>query len=290
MTTRQKKNQRPQLSMTMTARILKPQKTERVFLAYMAELLQEDLGMERQVCPTKLQRRESPCPCDAKRRYRSNMISNATPSPHTISTPNSANASRVATFLGRKTDEEKRRYKKLEDQVMADPLRKSPGVITTLSKTADNKLKEAKKPVLALIDEACQSTELESLLVRVHNTETLLPIPFFLGDPKQLRATVKTHSQNTEDHTVNPFADHLIISFFERLWSRDFETYMFKEQYRPAEGLGGVFNNLFHGRKRTNAIYIYTYITRSRIIQRLKQPSTSFIVTMDYSTTFSMCG
>lgn len=228
-------------------------------------------------------------PVRCKTQVSSNMISNATPSPQTISMPNSANASRVATFLGRKTDEGKRRYKKLEDQLMADPLRKSPGVITTLSKTADNKLKEAKKPVLAILDEACQSTELESLLVRAHNTETLLQI-IFLGDLKQLRATVKTHSQNTEDHTVNPFADHLIISFFERLWSRDFETYMFKEQYRPAEGLGGVFNNLFHGRKRTNAIYIYTYITRSRIIQRLKQPSTSFIVTMDYSTTFSMCG
>lgn len=72
---------------------------------------------------------------------------------------------------------------------MADTLRKSPGVITTLSKTADNKLKEAKKPVVAIIDEACQFTELESLLVWAHNTGTLLQI-IFLGDPKQLRATV----------------------------------------------------------------------------------------------------
>ena len=38
-----------------------------------------------------------------------------------------------------------------EDELMTDTLRKSDGVITTLSKTADNKLKEGKKPVVALI-------------------------------------------------------------------------------------------------------------------------------------------
>ena len=53
------------------------------------------------------------------------------------------------------------------------------------SKTADNKLKNTEKPVVAFIDEACQSTELETLLVWAHNTETLLLL-VFLGDPKQL--------------------------------------------------------------------------------------------------------
>lgn len=80
----------------------------------------------------------------------------------------------------------------------------------------------------------------------------------FLGDPKQLRATVKTHGQNTKDHIVNIFADHFLISFFKCLWSRDCETYLSTEQYRLAECLEEVSSDLFHGRKRTNAIYIYT--------------------------------
>ena len=53
------------------------------------------------------------------------------------------------------------------------------------SKTADNTLKKTKKPVVAVIDEACQSTELGTLLVWAHNTETSLLL-VFLGDPKQL--------------------------------------------------------------------------------------------------------
>ena len=46
----------------------------------------------------------------------------------------------------------------------------SGAVIATLSKTADNKLKEGEKPVVALIDGACQSMEHEHLLIWVHDT------------------------------------------------------------------------------------------------------------------------
>ena len=155
-------------------------------------------------------------------------------------------------FARGKTDEEITRYQWLEDQLMIDTLRKSKGVITTLSKTGDNKLNKAKKPVVAVIDEACQSTELETLLVWAHNTETLLLL-VFLGDPKQLRGTVKSYNQNTSDNLVNPFANQMIISFFERLWIRNFDTYMFTEQYRLAEGLEEVFNHLFYNGKITNA-------------------------------------
>ena len=81
----------------------------------------------------------------------------------------------------------------------------SSGIATTLSKTADNKLKNAKKSVAAIIDEACQSTELETLLVWAHNTETLIQI-IFLDDPLQLRGTVMTLNQDTDDNLVNPFA------------------------------------------------------------------------------------
>lgn len=151
-----------------------------------------------------------------------------------------------------RTDEEKNAYRKLEDNLMVDTIRKTCGLITTLSKTADNKLREAKKPVVAIIDEACQSTELETLLVWAHNTETLLLL-IFLGDPKQLRATIKTHGQNTADQLMNPFAEQMVISFFERLWLRGFDTYTFTEQYRLAAGLEEIFNEQFYDNKVTNA-------------------------------------
>ena len=104
---------------------------------------------------------------------------------------------------------------------------------------------QAKKFRVAVIDEACQSTELETLLVWAHNTETMLLL-IFLGDPKQLRATVKTHGRNTDDQLMNPFSEQLIISFFERLWTRGFDMYMLTEQYRLAAGLEEVFSELFY--------------------------------------------
>ena len=140
----------------------------------------------------------------------------------------------------------------LEDNLMVDTIRKTCGLVTTLSKTADNKLREAKKPVVAIIDEACQSTELETLLVWAHNTETLLLL-IFLDNPKQLRATVKTYNQNTAEQIMNPFAEQMMISPFERLWRRGFSTYMFIEQYRLAAGLKEVFNEQFYDNKIINA-------------------------------------
>ena len=151
-----------------------------------------------------------------------------------------------------KSEEEKENYKRCEDELMVDTIRKGGCVVTTLSKAADNKLRQAKKPVVAFIDEACQSTELEALLVWAHNTETLLLL-IFLGDPKQLRATVKSFGRNTDVELMNPFADQMIISFFERLWSRGFKTFMLTEQFRLAEGLEEVFSERFYDSKITNA-------------------------------------
>ena len=162
------------------------------------------------------------------------------------------NALKNRDFGRDKTDEEKSRYKEIEEHLMIDTLHKTCGIITTLSKTADNKLKKGKKPVVAIIDEACQSTELETLLVWAHNTETLVLI-IFIGDPKQLPGTVKTLFQNTADNLVNPFAKQMIVSLFERLWSRGFPSYMFYEQYRLASGLEEVFNHLFYDGKIVNA-------------------------------------
>ena len=44
---------------------------------------------------------------------------------------------------------------------------------------------------------------------------------------------------------MNPFADQMIVSFFERLRSRGLDSFMLTEQFRLAEGLEEVFNERF---------------------------------------------
>ena len=73
-------------------------------------------------------------------------------------------------FVREKIDAEKELYKFLEDKLMTETIAKSCDLITTLSKSVDNKIKAPKKPVVAIINECAWSTELETLLVWVHNT------------------------------------------------------------------------------------------------------------------------
>ncbi len=53
------------------------------------------------------------------------------------------------------SEEEKKAYKLAEDKLMKDTIIKSSTLIATLSKTADNKTNRVKKPVIAVVDEAC---------------------------------------------------------------------------------------------------------------------------------------
>ena len=57
-------------------------------------------------------------------------------------------------FNKNRIDEEKNTYRKLEDNLMIDTIRKICELITTLFKIANNKLREVKKPVVAIIDKA----------------------------------------------------------------------------------------------------------------------------------------
>ena len=59
-------------------------------------------------------------------------------------------------------------YKKPKEALLMDVFRKTCGIITTLSKTADNKLKAANKPIFIVIDEAFQNIELENSVVINH--------------------------------------------------------------------------------------------------------------------------
>ena len=97
------------------------------------------------------------------------------------------------------------------------------------SKIADNKFQNAKKPVVAIIDEICQSSDLDKRLVWPDTAEALLLL-VILGSLNYLRGTVKTYNYKTDKKKVNSFAKQMIISLSERLWSRDFETYRLRKQ------------------------------------------------------------
>lgn len=154
-------------------------------------------------------------------------------------------------FAEGKSEAEKSAYKQAEDRLMLDTIRKTTGLVTTLSNTADTTLRRAKRPRLVVIDECCQSTELETLLAWAHNTETVL-ILVLVGDPQQLPPTVVTKDSNRGNLLVNPFAPQMCVSLFERLWRRGFPVHMLNEQYRLAEGLEEVFNQLFYDGRITN--------------------------------------
>lgn len=66
-------------------------------------------------------------------------------------------------FVREKIDAEKELYKFLEDKPMTETIANSCGLITTLSKSADNKIKALKKPAVAIINECAWSMELETL-------------------------------------------------------------------------------------------------------------------------------
>ncbi|KAL6721679.1 hypothetical protein ACLMJK_000783 [Lecanora helva] len=81
-----------------------------------------------------------------------------------------------------KTDDDKTRFTAAQELAMTDTMTKAPGLVTTLSKTADSKLCRTKKPVIAIVDECVQAAELEIFLyglitVEVSSTFFSLEIP-----------------------------------------------------------------------------------------------------------------
>ena len=70
---------------------------------------------------------------------------------------------------------------------------------------------------------------------------------------KRVGASAEDRNSQTIGAYQNGDLPIIIVSFFERLWRRDFETHMFTEQYRLAARLEEVFNYLFYDGKITNA-------------------------------------
>lgn len=147
--------------------------------------------------------------------------------------------------------EDLKKYEDDEDELFQDTLRKLP-VATTCSNAADSKLNQAKKPIVAIIDEYCSAQELETLIAWAHNSKTLLLI-IFVGDPRQLPPTIKSKHMNMAEVLVNPFANQMVMSYFERLWHRGAQVVMFTEQHRAAAGLTDIYNELWYGGRITNA-------------------------------------
>ena len=79
----------------------------------------------------------------------------------------------------------------MKDTVITNAVRKGPSVVTTLCKTGDRKLHSVLNPRYSMIDEDCQSVEIETFLMWVCNVGMLKYLSFIRGF-KQLSATVKT--------------------------------------------------------------------------------------------------
>ena len=155
--------------------------------------------------------------------------------------------------FSKKTKEERKAYEAEQYSLFADTITKVSCLISTLSKTADKDLMAIKKPEVLLIDECCQSTELETLLPLINNMQTV-KLVIFLGDPHQLGPTVLTAKGNTETDIKNPCAPQLTMPYFTRMGERGFPVIMFTEQFRAAKGLAKLYSKLFYDDKIVDSI------------------------------------
>lgn len=154
------------------------------------------------------------------------------------------------SFAVDRPEEEQKAFKDAANALLVNTLQRSASVVTTLHKSGDNDLTAAKSFKLILIDEGCQSSELETLLAWASNYKQALLI-LIIGDPKQLPPTVK--SRNFKDEMNNPFWAQLMVSYYQRLALRGYPTFLLTEQYRLAEGLSEVCNLLFYAGRITDA-------------------------------------
>ena len=82
--------------------------------------------------------------------------------------------------------------------------------------------------MVAFLDEACQATKLETLLVWAHNTDTALRI-MFTDYPSQLYDILKSANRNANDDLINSFATRMDVLLFGRLMKRGFDVYLLNE-------------------------------------------------------------
>ena len=149
------------------------------------------------------------------------------------------------------SEEGRKRYKQLEEDCTIDTLRKTSCVVTTPSQTANPLLIKARKTVVGIHDEVCQASDLDSLMLWAHNVDTIARY-IMIGDPLQLGVTVKTAGLEAGKDGWNPFSKQLQHVFFKRLKNRGFPVFLLNEQFRQAEGLVDLINEIFYKGKITN--------------------------------------
>ena len=106
--------------------------------------------------------------------------------------------------------------------VEEETLKNVPGIICTLSDAAHPALKEL-QPKLIIVDDSCQSTELETLLAWVHNVDSAALV-VLLGDLDQ-SPDIKSSKGNIDGKVVNPYVPQLRVPLLKRLVLQGFPAY-----------------------------------------------------------------
>ena len=103
-----------------------------------------------------------------------------------------------------------------------ETLKNVPGIICSLSDAAHPALKEL-QPKLIIVDDSCQSTELETLLAWVHNVDSAALI-VLLGDLDQT-PDIKSSNGNNDGKVANPYVPQLRLPLLKRLLSQGLPAY-----------------------------------------------------------------
>ncbi|KAL9042205.1 MAG: hypothetical protein Q9180_000765 [Flavoplaca navasiana] len=157
----------------------------------------------------------------------------------------------------------KSQYLKLRNIAIANTIGKVNGLVTTLSNMMDKTLVDNKRAKLTVVDEACQASELESVIPLLNN-HTTLGKAILIGDPRQLHPTITSLNANrpafeNRDGTVKPaqvinaYAPQMSTPLFTRLYHRGYPIFRLIEQFRAAAGLEQIYSELFYEGTLINA-------------------------------------
>ena len=118
-------------------------------------------------------------------------------------------------------------------------------VITTISSSASKVLRDSFKPDIAIIDEAGNAVESETLTVMA-NFCASVKIWLLVGDHVQLPPVVTSLDQKAGPLLANPFARQMRQSLIERMMVRGYPIPMFVEQRRLVAGLMAPVPSIFY--------------------------------------------
>jgi len=133
------------------------------------------------------------------------------------------------------TEKKSREWLRLQDQFLSNSMiiGSTLSMLGSSKFDSENKEKEVRAVEYLIVDEACQSNELETLIALGINPERVI----LVGDEKQLPATVISNN-----HEQTKFSR----SLFERLLENEVEATMLKVQYRMHPSIREFPSNKFY--------------------------------------------